>query len=374
MRGKRSGTFGKKDNSTLLIEFQSCCKNAGVQDAEVINHINNLLSRSETQFRLAGVTLTPALCKCILRLLQRYPKFQHIVFYACPVANEVGFLKQLASDFGKYSSNSLSLDFMPIQRDSLLPILAAQSISVLSLRGCQCLTPYDFVTHEQRPFPPSFNTFLNALATSNIRVLNLYGCHLGDDGVSALAGVLHFNTNLMCLSLGRNRIGDVGARALASALSMYVLTDQETAIVENLLNSESKHKISDDIRDLRGKKSQTPVPQKSPFKQMGKGRFLSKMESEKALNFDPAATLSVVVMHKWGSCVTLDNGQCALPGNSTLTSLVLDENRIGDPGFDAMKEMLSVNNKIVHFSIANNPDISAELAESLARGYGEASI
>jgi hypothetical protein len=59
-----------------------------------------------------------------------------------------------------------------------------------------------------------------------VKVLNLYGCHLGEDGAIAFANCLFFNTNLQCVSLARNRIGDAGAVALAGALNVYLLNEQ----------------------------------------------------------------------------------------------------------------------------------------------------
>jgi hypothetical protein len=73
------------------------------------------------------------------------------------------------------------------------------------------------------------------------------------------------------------------------------------------------------------------------------------------------------VLTKWSTCVTLDNGQKVLPGNTVLTSLVLDENVIGEAGIDALREALAKNSTIVMFSIACNPDVPPDVAESLAR-------
>jgi hypothetical protein len=53
------------------------------------------------------------------------------------------------------------------------------------------------------------------------------------------------------------------------------------------------------------------------------------------------------VLTKWNTCITLDNGQKALPGNATVTSLLLDENLIGENGVAALREMLARNARIV---------------------------
>jgi hypothetical protein len=297
-------------------------------------------------------------------LFQKYSRFEHIAFYGCPVVDQVSFLKQLATDFNRYPANSLALDFMPIQRASLIPIINISSLAVLSLRGCQCITPYDFLTHGHRPFPPSLNSFFAALSTSNIRVLNLYGCHLGDDGASAFASMLYFNTSLLCISLGRNRIGDIGAKALASALSTYVLSPQEALIVDQLKKREFQQKISDEGGGLLKRKRGQKVARRSPVRRTHTVR--GKIE-EKVLNFDPAAPVSTVVLNKWKSYVKLENGMCGLTGNSTVTSLVLDENVIGERGVEALKEMLGVNKNVIHFSIAHNPDIPLDVSEALSR-------
>jgi hypothetical protein len=73
------------------------------------------------------------------------------------------------------------------------------------------------------------------------------------------------------------------------------------------------------------------------------------------------------VLTKWNTCVATEGGQKAIPGNTVLTSLVLDENLIGEPGVAALREMLAKNSKIALFSIASNPEVPPEIAESLAR-------
>jgi hypothetical protein len=245
--------------------------------------------------------------------------------------------------------------------------LSTPSLDVLSLRGNQCLTSYDFVSHAKRPFPPSLNAFFNALTTSTIKVLNLYGCHLGDDGAIALANTLFFNTTLLCISLARNRIGDAGACALASALGVYVLTEQESAIVEKFVNDESKTKISDEGGSLlKRKKGQKAPPKKAPARPAKKGAQ-SKQQTERLLSFDPSAPIMPAVLTKWNACVTSDSGQRAIPGNAVVTTLILDENHIGEVGLKAIREMLMKNTKLIQFSIDNNPEVSHEVAESLAR-------
>ena len=172
----------RKDANPIVAEFQQCCKVVGCQDEEAIGLIISWLSRSDNQIRLVNVNLTPIVCKALLRLFLRAPKLQQVMLYGCPIQDEVAFFKQLANDFTKCSSNALALDFMPVQRESIVPLLSNQTLEVFSFRANPCLTSYDFVTHEKGPFPPSLNAFFNALAVSNVKVLNLYGCNIGDDG------------------------------------------------------------------------------------------------------------------------------------------------------------------------------------------------
>jgi hypothetical protein len=269
----------------------------------------------------------------------------------------------MSTEFPKCPANSISLDYMPLQRDALSAILPTQSLEYLSLRGNQCLTSYDFVTHARRPFPASLNAFFNGLATSTIKVLNLYGCHIGDDGAIGFAHCLFFNTNLVCVSLARNRIGDAGAQALASSLSVYLLNEQESAIVEKLVNDESKTRISDEGGSLLKRKKGARAPPKRPPPKTTKRGAQAKQQVDRTINVDPAAPVMPAVLTKWSPCVATEGGQNAIPGNTVLTSLVLDENLIGEAGVAALREMLTKNSRIVLFSIANNPEISPEIAD-----------
>lgn len=366
-RSRKQAAQPKKEINPIVAEFTQCCKVAGFTDEDIINEITNSLNKSETVIRLVHQNMPPQLCKAFLRLFQRYQRLQQIILYACPVLDPQ-FYKQLASEFGKCPATNLCLDFMPIQRDTIIPFLSAQSLDVLSLRGNQCLTSYNYVTHEKGIFPQSLNMFLNALAISNIKVLNLYGCHLGDDGAIGLANCLYFNTNLLCLCLSRNRIGDAGAIALASALSNYVLNEQETAIVERLENEESKQRISDEGGGLiKRRKGQKPPPKKPPARNMKKGQQHNRSNQEKSLNFDPAAPVMAAVLTKWNTCVAEANNTKILPGNVTLTSLILDENLITETGAAALQKMLNENTHLVNFSIKSNLEIDPEIAESMTR-------
>jgi hypothetical protein len=158
----------KKEVGPVVSEFLQCCKVVGFQDDDVINQVSNFLGRSETHIRLVNLHVSAALWKALLRLFQRYQRLQQVIFYNCLIS-EVGlFFKQFSAEFPKCAANSLSLDYMPLQRDVIHPLLATQTLDVLSLRGNQCLTSYNFVTHERRAFPQSLNAFFNALTTSAV--------------------------------------------------------------------------------------------------------------------------------------------------------------------------------------------------------------
>jgi hypothetical protein len=45
-----------------------------------------------------------------------------------------------------------------------------------------------------------------------------------------------------------------------------------------------------------------------------------------------------------------------IPGNQTLAILLLEDNRIGHDGYNALKEMLQINTTLKIFSIQNNPE------------------
>jgi hypothetical protein len=290
------------------------------------------------------------------------------VFYSCFISDCDWFVNQLTLEFAKCPAVALSFDYMPIPRELLVPLVAAPSLDLLSLRGNRCLTPYDYVTHSRRPFPQFLNAFFNALATSTIKVLNLYACRIGDDGAIGLASTLFFNTSLLCISLTGNRIADAGAIALSNALSYYVLDEQETAVVEKLVDDESKQKFSDEGGSLlKKRKGQKTPPPKKPAGKPAKKSGQTKHPAERTISFDPSSLVTPVVLGKWRTCVTLESGQQAVPGNATLTSLILDDNVIGQNGGMALREMLTKNTRIVQFSVANNPDIPHEIAEALAR-------
>lgn len=213
--------------------------------------------------------------------------------------------------------------------------------------------------------------FFNALCNSSLKVLNLFGCHLGDAGASALAGCLYFNTNLRCVSLAKNRIGDVGAIALASSLGKYYLNESEIQIVDHLLNEESKQKISDEGGGLIKKRKGAKTPQRKPPPkpaQQAKGKTpVKKVKEERVHVFDPSAHVSAHVLAKWNSVQTEINTAKYLLGNSVLTTLFLDDNRISMNGYAALKEMLSINTSLRNFSIKSNPEISTEDALSISR-------
>ena len=353
----------------MLGEFLQSCKVLNFTDEDFINQITPFLNKSETVFRIVNLLITPQNAKVILRFMLRYQKLQQVVFYGCQFSDP-NFFKQFALDFNKSPATSASFDYVPVQREALVPLLSCNAMDVLSLRGNQCLTSYDFVTHEKKPFPPSLNSFVNALCTSTIKVLNLYGCNLGDDGTVAIANSLFFNNSLLCLSLAKNRVGDEGAVALSYALSQYYLDETETAIVEKLFNDESKQKISDEGGGLvKRKKGQKPPPKKPPTRTAGRRGAQSRQQTEILKNFDPKAQVKAIVLGKWNTCVTLDSNppQKVIPGNKILTSLILEDNNITDKGAFALREMLNENTRLVQFTLSGNPEINPELVQSLNR-------
>jgi hypothetical protein len=252
---------------------------------------------------------------------------------------------------------------MPLSREQIIPFFSVNT-EVLSLRGNQCLTLYDYSTQELRiPFTPSFNAFLNAINSSEIRALNLANCHLGDLGAQYLAEVLYINTTLLCLCLSGNRIGDVGAEALASSLSFRALSPPELEIVNLLINDEAKHKLPEE-GPLTGKR----FGKRRVIRSIDKTKFKGKKSNEdKFINFDWNAPCCSILLKKWNDLIEGGVNQKLLPGNGVLTTLILDENMIGMDGYHALKEMLSLNNVLVNFSMSRNTGISEELAESIGR-------
>jgi len=104
----------------------------------------------------------------------------------------------------------------------------------------------------------------NALALSSVRVLNLYGCWLGDDGTVAFSQALFFNGSLVCVSLAPNCAGDVGVAALAEASNRCVPTEQEALFIDKLANDESRERTLDEGLARRGKEAKGRPPPKKP--------------------------------------------------------------------------------------------------------------
>ena len=357
----------QKTLNPIVAEFLQSSKVLGFTDEDIISDFSNSLSQSETSIRLVNKNITQSIGKVLLRLFQRYTKIQSLNFFSC-LSLDPFFLKQLSIDLLKSPINSLILDYMAIPRESIIPFLSCTSLDLLSLRGNQCLTSYDFLTHQQNPFPLSLNLFFNSLSTSNLKVLNLYGCNLGDDGTIAFAYSLYFNTNLKAVCLSRNKIGDNGAIALASALSSYILSENECIIVDRLMNEESKQRISDEGTNLlKRKKGQKPPPKKNVPKVPKKNQLPTRSNIEKNISFDPKSPIMPAILSKWNSCFTGPNGIKILPGNNSLTTLLLDENEISRTGALRLSEMLKSNIKISNFSILNNPDLDASDISSLNR-------
>jgi hypothetical protein len=358
----------KSGVSPIVTEFQNACKLNGLQDEEVITEWSNLLGQSDTEIRLVNRTLTPQLGKILLRLFQRYQKIQKIHFYACYFQDLV-FWGKLATDLQARSAVSqLFLDYAPIPRDLVTQFLMVSSIDFLSLRGNQCVTSYDFLTGHPGRFSESINCFYQCLASSTLKALDLSGCHLGNDGAKAIASVLFFTTHLRCLNLTGNRISDLGAIALAGALAGHTLTAQEVEVRERLANEEANQRVNDDGGGLLKGKGKGKKPVKKPAVKSKKGQT-TKTISAKSLSFDPNSPIIPALLAKWSTVIVKDDGTEVLPGNSTLSTLTLDDNGITGIGLSALVEMLKGNTKLVNFSVEGNPDIDRAEAQKIARRY-----
>ena len=377
--GLNKNPIPAKTTSPIVSEFQSICKAKSFSDQEVITSFSNLLEKMDTQFKLINQVIPPKLYEILLRFFQKY-KFQHIIFYSCPLL-DANFIKQLATDFHKYNTSSLSLDYCPIDRDSIIPFFSAPTLHYLSLRGNQCITLYDFKDPKKQPAPfsPSFNNFCKAISTSTLEVLNLYGCHIGDVGAQALANCLYLNTFLRVLCLSKNNIGDQGAIALSEVFSYYTLNSEENEVIGKLFEDEAKaslQRAADECGGLSKKrKGQKSTVKKPPQGKVStkKSQFLGKfIVTEKKINFDPDAPIKAPLVTKWHSCKEKTPGNPSdgyiFPGNTSLTVLTLDENHITEIGANALKKMLDYENcHIVGFSIRENPEINTVTINNLTR-------
>lgn len=354
----------KESINPFIQEFQQTCKSLNFQDQETITKITTMMSKFDTKLHFSNMIITSSLSKVILKFIQKYIRLQQLSFFSC-VFQDPTFLSTLAAEFSKNTANILSLDFAPISREEIIPFLTTQSLEILSLRGVQTITSYDYKTHESKPFPPSLNLFCNSLVQSPLRVLNLFDCHIGDDGAISIATALMFNSTLQCLSLVKNHIGDKGAIALSRVLSKYVLDEREIQIVDVLIQDENKSKISDDGGNLSKKKKGQKAAPKKPAPSPQKGRK-NLRKNQEVINFDPHAQISAIISEKWRECQIDGNGDKFLAGNRTITTLLLDENEIKKDGINALHEMLSINAVIVNFSVLDNPE-NDDLLRSLSR-------
>ncbi|KAK8890476.1 hypothetical protein M9Y10_035252 [Tritrichomonas musculus] len=360
----------KKDAiNPYVADFHQACKSIGFQDQEIIQNISLMIPKYDNQLRFVNIVLSQLLCRAILKFIQKYTKLQKIEFYSC-IIQDITFTQTLSNEFSKNSANYLSFDFTPISREDIIPLLMAQTLDILSLRGVQTLTSYDYRTHEPRTFPPSLNSFCNVLSTSSIKVLNLFDCHIGDIGAIAISNVLMFNSSIQCLSLVKNRIGDQGAIALSKALSDYELNDNESAVVDMLITEENRSKISDEGSNLTKKKKGQKTVQKKPL-QVPKGKKSQSSKSQlNLLNFDPSASISPVITENWKSCKINSNHQRYIPGNRVLKTLLLDDNEIKPCGISALKKMLSINDSLINFSVLRNNGNDNCILQNLTRVRG----
>lgn len=359
--GGRLNASGKVGINPILNEFQNSCRVFSFQDEEEIADWAAVLTKTEGEVRIVNRTINAQISKILLRVFQRFQKLQKICFYSC-FFEDPSFFARFAQDLAKSSVSQLSFDFAPMTREQLSPFLLTPNLDLLSFRGnrCICGAPGEFTA--------SMNTFYNNLAFSTLKCIDLSGCRVGDDGATAIANGLFFNTSLRCLNLTGNKIGDAGATALSHALSQYVLTDQESEIQERLMNEESKQKISDEGGGLvkRKKGGGKPPAKKPPKPKKGQPQRSAAVRN---LSFDPHAPVNPAVLGKWGACETQEDGTKVLPGNTTLTTLILDDNVITGIGFSKLTDMLAVNPRLVNFSVADNPGIEPEAAKKVERRY-----
>lgn len=351
----------------LVNEYVSACKANGFTDEAEIAAMSAYLEKYQGELRFVKKTITVALSKILIRLFQKASKLQRIVFHAC-YFQDPSFFTKLIADLNKHQVAQISFDYCPVQINTINLFVSAPSIEMLSLRGNTCLTSYNVPLFTESSYSPSLNKFYNFLSNSQLKMLDLTGCNLSDDGASSIARILYFNTSLRCLNLSQNRIGDDGAVELASALSFYFLTDQEVEIHERMMNEERKQRISDDGCDLVKKKKGSKAVSKKTIAKPKKGQP-TKNVTDRTFSFDPKSQLMPIVISKWNSCASLEDGTLYIQGNTTLTSLILDDNLIGKSGYEKLKEMLSKNSKLINFSLADNPDISEEDAALILRKF-----
>ncbi|OHT06869.1 hypothetical protein TRFO_25049 [Tritrichomonas foetus] len=356
-----------KATNPLVSEFQAACKANGFTDEAEVTSISTYLAKCDIEIRFSKKTITPTFAKVLLRLFQKYTKLQRLIFHAC-YFQDTTFFTKFAADLIKVQIPQIYFDFCPVQRDLICPFLLLPNLDALSLRGNSCITSYLHPSYEESVFNPSVNKLYNAFAMSTLKMLDLTGCNLGDDGAISLARSLYFNQSIKCLNLSSNKIGDLGAFSLADALSFYFLTDQEIEIREKIINDDSKSKINDDGSDLVKKKKGGKAPPKKTVTKPKKGQQ-AKPTNDRTYSFDPNLPIQPAVIARWNTCVLMDDGRMYIQGNTSLSTLLLNDNLIGTRGLLRLTEMLSKNEKIVNFSIAANPDISEEEAASVFRKY-----
>lgn len=351
-------------SNPLVTEYAAACKANGYTNETEISAMTTYFQKCDNEVRFVRKNITPVFSKILLRIFSKV-KLHRIIFHGCFFQDQ-NFLTKFATDLNKLQISQIYFDYCPIQRDCITLYLSAPNLDSLSIRGNVCLAS------EKGNYNQSLNNFYNSLARSPLKMLDLTGCNLGDEGASSVARVLYFNTSLRCLNLSSNKIGDDGAIALSYSLSFYFLTDQEIEIHEKLQNDEVRSKISDDGADLIKKKKGGKSASKKATTKTKKGQP-AKPVIDRTYSFDPNLPVIPAVFAKFNTCVLLEDGRMYIQGNTTLTSLILDDNKIEKMGYAQLSEMLSKNTKLVNFSIKNNPDIKDEDVALISRKFEQPS-
>ena len=350
----------------IINEFQAACKALNFNDDSEIQSVSAYLAKCDYEVKFSNKKITGDFSKVLLKMFPRCTQLKRLVFFNCTF-EDPEFFSKFASELPKESINQVHFDFCTIQRDYLVPFLTVPNLDALNVRGNKCITSYMSPDYEESRFTDSVNRFYNALTKTHLKVIDFSGCNLGDVGVIALSRALFFNNTLLCLNLTSNKITDVGAEALSEALSFYILTKEDIEIRNRLICEETRSKINDDGSELvKKKKGGKAPPKKTPAKQK-KGQPVKI--PEKSFCFNPDIPVQPALYASWDNTSQLDDGTMYIQGNRSLTTLILNNNRIGRKGLYILKEMLGKNETIINFSIRSNPDIPEDEAEEAFKRY-----
>ncbi|CAF3932233.1 unnamed protein product [Rotaria sordida] len=180
--------------------------------------------------------------------------------------------------------------------------------------------------------------------TTTVRISNLAGNQIGDDGATYLATTLLNNTTLIILNLQKNHIGDIGAQHFREALQInktlvkFTLKNNQSSLCAMFqMEHEIAHEMKSTIFDWTGHQI--------------RNEQLEYLSTTLQTNY---TTITLILD---GNHIG-DNGMKYLANgllkNKTLQELSLRKNRIGDEGVKYIADVLKESITLTTLILSNN--------------------